>query len=156
MGSNVADEVLGLTAQIVSAHVKNNTVPVEELPALIRDVHKTLRTLGGQPAAAAAAVAPGAVPAVQVTRSVFPDYIICLECGKKMTMLKRHLMTEHKTTVENYRAKFGLPGNYPMVAPNYAETRSNLAKQMGLGKSRTAASRKAGRKGGRKAGAASN
>ncbi|MBM3572960.1 MAG: transcriptional regulator, partial [Alphaproteobacteria bacterium] len=87
------------------------------------------------------------------TRSVFPDYIICLECGKKMTMLKRHLMTEHKMSVEQYRAKFGLPGNYPMLAPNYAETRSNLAKQMGLGKIRTAASCKAGRKAGRKAAA---
>jgi predicted transcriptional regulator len=85
-------------------------------------------------------------PAVQITKSVFPDYVVCLECGKKMTMLKRHLMTEHAMSVEQYRAKYGLPGNYPTVAPNYAATRSNLAKEMGLGKSRTVAVRKASRK----------
>lgn len=144
------DDVLGLTAQIVSAHVRRNTVPVEELSTLIREVHKALAGLGG--AASPGASASGATPAVQITKSVFPDYVICLECGKKMTMLKRHLMTEHSMTVEQYRSKFGLPGNYPMVAPNYATTRSNLAKEMGLGKSRTVAVRKAGRKsGGRRA-----
>jgi predicted transcriptional regulator len=140
----MSDDVLGLTAQIVSAHVKRNAVPVEELSALIRDVHKTLAGLS-EPTTASAP-AQGAAPAVQVTKSVFPDYVICLECGKKMTMLKRHLMTEHSMTVDQYRGKFGLPGNYPMVAPNYATTRSNLAKEMGLGKSRTVAGRKAGRK----------
>lgn len=146
----MTEDVLGLTAQIVSAHVKKNAVPVEELTSLIREVHKTLAGLS-EPVSASAP-AHGAAPAVQVTKSVFPDYVICLECGKKMTMLKRHLMTEHTMSVEQYRTKFGLPGNYPMVAPNYATTRSNLAKEMGLGKSRTVAVRKAGRKsGGRRA-----
>lgn len=148
--SIMSDDVLGLTAQIVSAHVKKNTVAVEELSTLIREVHKALTGLS-EPSLAAAPVS-GAAPAVQITKSVFPDYVVCLECGKKMTMLKRHLMTEHSMTVEQYRAKFGLPGNYPMVAPNYAATRSNLAKEMGLGKSRTVAVRKASRKtGGRRA-----
>jgi predicted transcriptional regulator len=140
----MSEDVLGLTAQIVSAHVKKNAVPVEELTSLIREVHKALAGLS-EPGLAVAP-AQGATPAVQVTKSVFPDYVVCLECGKKMTMLKRHLMTQHSMTVEQYRAKFGLPGNYPMVAPNYATTRSNLAKEMGLGKSRTVAVRKAGRK----------
>lgn len=141
----MAEDVLGLTAQIVSAHVKKNAVSVEELPTLIREVHKTLASLGD------AVPAPdAATPAVQITKSVFPDYVVCLECGKQMTMLKRHLMTEHSLTVDQYRAKYGLPGSYPMVAPNYAETRSQLAKDMGLGKSRTAAARKAGRKGARR------
>jgi predicted transcriptional regulator len=146
----MTEDVLGLTAQIVSAHVKKNAVPVEELTGLIRAVHKALAGLS-EPASTSAP-AHGSSPAVQVTKSVFPDYVVCLECGKKMTMLKRHLMTEHSMSVEQYRSKFGLPGNYPMVAPNYATTRSNLAKEMGLGKSRTVAVRKAGRKaGGRRA-----
>jgi predicted transcriptional regulator len=130
----MVEDVLGLTAQIVSAHVTKNPVPVEELPALIREVYKTLVSVGE---AAAPVEAPK--PAVPVTKSVFPDYIVCLEDGKEMTMLKRHLMTEHNMTVDQYRAKWGLPSNYPMVAPNYAETRSSLAKKMGLGRSRTAA-----------------
>jgi predicted transcriptional regulator len=129
----MTDEVLGLTAQIVSAHLTKNAVPVEELPGLIREVYKTLSTVGE----AEAAAAEPHKPAVPVTKSVFPDYIVCLEDGKQMTMLKRHLMTEHNMTVDQYRAKWGLPTNYPMVAPNYAETRSNLAKKMGLGRSRT-------------------
>lgn len=130
----MVEDVLGLTAQIVSAHVTKNAVPVEELPGLIREVYKTLVSVGE-------AVAPveAPKPAVAVTKSVFPDYIVCLEDGKQMTMLKRHLMTEHNMTVDQYRAKWGLPSNYPMVAPNYAETRSSLAKKMGLGRSRTAA-----------------
>lgn len=139
----MSDDVLGLTVQIVSAHLQKNAVAVDELSALIKDVHKTL---SGLTESAVAAPPAGATPAVQITKSVFPDYVVCLECGKKMTMLKRHLMTEHSMTVEQYRAKFGLPGNYPMVAPNYAATRSNLAKEMGLGKSRTAAVRKSSRK----------
>ena len=124
----MSEDVLGLTAQIVSAHVTKNAVPVEELPALIREVYKTLSTVGEAPAPAEALK-----PAVPITKSVFPDHIICLEDGKQMTMLKRHLMTEHNLTVDQYRAKWGLPANYPMVAPDYAETRSSLAKKMGLG-----------------------
>jgi predicted transcriptional regulator len=146
----MAEDVLGLTAQIVSAHVTKNSVSVEELPSLIREVYKTLAGVGE-------AVAPveAAKPAVAVTKSVFPDYIVCLEDGKQMTMLKRHLMTEHNLTVDQYRAKWGLPSSYPMVAPNYAETRSTLAKKMGLGRSRTVVPppKKPGRKPGRKPGA---
>ncbi|MBS0642441.1 MAG: MucR family transcriptional regulator [Acetobacteraceae bacterium] len=147
----MTEDVLTLTAQIVSAHVTKNPVPVEELPSLIREVYKTLSTVGE------AAPAVGASkPAVQITKSVFPDYIVCLECGKQMTMLKRHLMTEHTMTIDQYRAKWTLPSNYPMVAPNYAETRSNLAKKMGLGRSRTVtpAPKKAGRRPGPKRGRA--
>ncbi|MFL5254879.1 MAG: MucR family transcriptional regulator [Rhodopila sp.] len=137
----MSEDVLGLTAQIVSAHVTKNTVPVEELPALIREVYKTLSTVGEAPAPVEALK-----PAVAVTKSVFADHIICLEDGKQMTMLKRHLMTEHNLTVDQYRAKWGLPANYPMVAPNYAETRSSLAKKMGLGRSRTVVAKKPARK----------
>ena len=124
----MTDEVLGLTAQIVSAHVAKNAVAVEELPGLIREVY---RTLAGVNEVVVPEEAPK--PAVAVTKSVFPDYIVCLEDGKQMTMLKRHLMTEHNLTVEQYRAKWNLPPNYPMVAPNYAQHRSSLAKKIGLG-----------------------
>ncbi len=102
----MSEDVLTLTAQIVSAHVTKNPVPVEELPTLIREVYKTLATVGE--ATPAAGVAK---PAVAITKSVFPDYIVCLEDGKQMTMLKRHLMTEHSMTVDQYRAKWGLPSN---------------------------------------------
>jgi len=149
----MAEDVLGLTAQIVSAHVQKNAVSVEELPNLIREVYKTLAGVGGGVASVAASspssvAAPAASsseaqrPAVAVTKSVFPDYIVCLEDGKQMTMLKRHLMTEHNLTVDQYRAKWSLPGSYPMVAPNYAETRSALAKKMGLGRSRSVPAKK--------------
>jgi predicted transcriptional regulator len=144
----MVEDVLSLTAQIVSAHVQKNTVGVEELPNLIREVYKTLANVGGETAPAEAPK-----PAVPATKSVFPDYIVCLEDGKQMTMLKRHLMTEHNMTVDQYRAKWNLPSNYPMVAPNYAETRSSLAKKMGLGRSRSVAPKKAGRKAAGKRGA---
>ena len=142
------DDILALTAQIVSAHVTKNTVDAGELPSLIRDVFNTLSGLGDTPSApvAAAAEPEAAKPAVPATKSVFPSYIVCMGCGKKMTMLKRHLMTEHGLTIDQYRTKYSLPGTYPMVAPEYAATRSSLAKQMGLGKSRTAAPKKAGRR----------
>jgi predicted transcriptional regulator len=129
----MTNEVLDLTAQIVSAHLARNTVAIEELPALIREVYNALSTVGE----AEVAEAGPPEPAVPVTKSVFPDYIVCLECGKRLTMLKRHLMAEHNMTVDQYRAKWGLPSNYPMVAPNYAKTRSELAKKMGLGRRRT-------------------
>ena len=128
----MSEDVLGLTAQIVSAHVTKNSVSPEGLPALIREIYKTLASVGD-------VVVPvdAAKPAVDVTRSVYPDYVVCLECGKQMTMLKRHLMTEHNLTADEYRAKWALPSNYPLVAPNYADTRSALAKKMGFGQSRT-------------------
>jgi predicted transcriptional regulator len=133
------EDVLALTAQIVSAHVTKNTVDVGDLPALIRDVFRTLSSLGE---AAPAPVPEPTKPVVPAARSVFASHIICMECGKKMTMLKRHLMTEHGLTIDQYRAKYNLPGTYPMVAPDYAKTRSSLAKEMGLGKSRSAAAPK--------------
>ena len=139
----MSEDVLALTAQIVSAHVTKNTVDIGELPTLIRDVFRTLSTLGE---AAPAPVADTAKPAVPAARSVFASHIICMECGKKMTMLKRHLMTEHGLTIDQYRTKYNLPGTYPMVAPDYAKTRSSLAKEMGLGKSRSAAPKKAARR----------
>jgi predicted transcriptional regulator len=139
----MSEDVLALTAQIVSAHVKKNAVEVGDLPALIRDVFRALSGLGE---AAPAPVAEAAKPAVPAARSVFASHIICMECGKKMTMLKRHLMTEHGLTIDQYRTKYSLPGTYPMVAPDYAKTRSSLAKEMGLGKSRSASPKKAARR----------
>jgi predicted transcriptional regulator len=139
----MSEELLALTAQIVSAHVTKNTVEVTDLPTLIRDVFRTLSGLGG---AAPAPVTETAKPAVPAARSVFASHIICMECGKKMTMLKRHLMTEHALTIDQYRTKYNLPGTYPMVAPDYAKTRSSLAKEMGLGKSRSVTPKKAARR----------
>jgi predicted transcriptional regulator len=134
------DTVLGLTAQIVSAHVARNTVEPDKLADLIREVYRTLTSVGEEPAEATKPKA-----AVPPTKSVFSDYIVCLEDGKKMKMLKRHLMTDHKLTPEQYRARWGLPASYPMVASNYAKTRSALAKKIGLGQKRSMP-RKAGRK----------
>ena len=128
----VSLDVLGLAAQIVSAHVANNIMPADQLPALIQDVCRTLSTLG-RPAAAAAAVAERPAPAVPVKKSIFADYIVCLEDGKQLKMLKRHLKTAYNLTPEQYRERWGLPADYPMVAPNYAEHRSSLAKKIGLG-----------------------
>jgi len=121
-------ELLELTTEIVVAHVGNNTLAVGDLPALIEDIYKTLSTLGETPEAPEAAK-----PAVPVKRSVFPDYIVCLENGKKLKMLKRHLKTAYNMTPEDYREKWGLSADYPMVAPNYAKHRSALAKEIGLG-----------------------
>jgi predicted transcriptional regulator len=127
--------LLGLTAQIVSAHVSNNAVAPDLLPVFIRDVYKTLSHIGQEPAAPV----EKPQPAVPVRKSVFPDYIICLEDGKRLKMLKRHLATSYKLTPEQYREKWGLDSTYPMVAPNYAEKRSSLAKQIGLGTRRASA-----------------
>ena len=121
-------ELLELTTEIVVAHVGNNLLPVSDLPALIEDVYKTLADLGET-----SEEPEKPVPAVPVKKSVFPDYIICLENGKKLKMLKRHLMTAYNMTPEEYREKWGLPADYPMVAPNYAKHRSSLAKEIGLG-----------------------
>jgi predicted transcriptional regulator len=128
--------LLSLTAQIVSAHVANNDVSVERVPTMIRDVYKALIVAGD---AQAPVAAEPAQPAVPIKKSVFPDYIVCLEDGKRLKMLKRHLSTSFKLTPAQYRAKWGLDPNYPMVAPNYAEKRSSLAKQIGLGTRRAAA-----------------
>ena len=125
-------ELLSLTTDIVSAHVANNTVPLSDLPALIHSVYRTLANIG--PATAEPADRP--VPAVPIRKSVTAEYIVCLEDGKKMKMLKRHLRSTYGMTPEEYRAKWNLPADYPMVAPAYAEQRSQFAKATGLGRSR--------------------
>ena len=126
-------ELLSLTSDIVAAHVSNNAVSTTELPALIETVFSKLSQLGG----AAAQPAAELKPAVPVKKSVQEDHIVCLEDGKKMKMLKRHLMTDHGMTPEEYRAKWGLPADYPMVAPSYARKRQELAKKIGLGRKPT-------------------
>lgn len=127
-GQESKDSLLHLTTQIVSAHVGKNDVALADLSALIRNVYSTLSTLGEAPAAA-----DRPQPAIAVKKSVTPEYIICLEDGKKLKMLKRHLKTAYDMTPEEYREKWGLPADYPMVAPNYARHRSSLAKKIGLG-----------------------
>lgn len=130
--NSVNETLITLTADIVSAHVSNNSVAVSDLPALIQNVHNALNGLG-QPAQVPE-VKPE--PAVSIRASVKPDYVVCLEDGKKLKMLKRHLMTHYQMTPEQYRAKWNLPADYPMVAPNYAEQRRSLAKKIGLGTKR--------------------
>jgi predicted transcriptional regulator len=122
-------EILSLTTSIVAAHVSNHSVPVADLPQLIRDVYQTLSTVDS----AAEREAERPTPAVPVKKSVTPDHIVCLEDGKKLKMLKRHLKTAYNMTPEEYRERWGLAPDYPMVAPNYAKQRSKLAKQIGLG-----------------------
>jgi predicted transcriptional regulator len=131
--SDLKETLITLTADIVAAHVSNNSVAVSDLPLLINNVHGALSGLGGTPAPAPA---PKQEPAVSVRASIKPDYIVCLEDGKKLKMLKRHLMTHYQMTPDQYRAKWNLPADYPMVAPNYAEQRRSLAKKIGLGTKR--------------------
>ena len=126
--------ILSLTAQIVSAHVSNNAVQPAALPELINQVFNALSSVGDVPMPTSKPE-----PAVPVKKSVFPDYLICLEDGKKLKMLKRHLMTSYGMTAEEYRTRWDLPENYPMVAPNYAQKRSTLAKAIGLGRKPAAA-----------------
>ena len=126
---NNSAELLKLTAEIVAAHVSNNTLPSAELPQLISQVHASLSDTGK-----ATGSEQRPAPAVTVKKSVMPDYIVCLEDGKKLKMLKRHLKTSYDLTPEQYRERWGLPADYPMVAPNYAKRRSALAKEIGLGK----------------------
>lgn len=121
-------ELLGLTTEIVSAHVANNTLSSSDLTQLIQDIYSTLATVGTE-----AAVLEKPRPAVSPKKSIFPDYLICLEDGKKLKMLKRHLKTSYDMTPDEYRERWGLGIDYPMVAPNYAKHRSTLAKQIGLG-----------------------
>ena len=122
-----------LTAEIVSAYVSNNTVPAAEIPGLISQVHTALARVSGK---SGDAPAEPLKPAVSVKKSITPEYIVCLEDGKKFKSLKRHLRTQYNMTPEQYREKWGLGADYPMVAPNYAAARSQLAKQMGLGQQR--------------------
>lgn len=127
-------QLIELTAAIVSAYVSKNAVPVASLPELIESVNSSLSKIGG----ALEPETPALVPAVNPKRSVFPDYIICLEDGKKFKSLKRHLSVHYGLTPDEYRAKWGLKSDYPMVAPNYAAQRSALAKSSGLGRKATA------------------
>lgn len=124
---------IALTAEIVSAYVSNNAVSSGDIPALINQVHAALSRVSGKPADAPAEPLK---PAVSLKKSITPEYIVCLEDGKKFKSLKRHLRTQYNMTPEQYREKWGLNADYPMVAPNYAAARSQLAKQMGLGQQR--------------------
>jgi predicted transcriptional regulator len=130
---NSSLDYVAVAADVVSSYVANNSLPAQDLPALIETVHGALKALG-RPREADASVP--LKPAVPVRRSVTPDYIVCLEDGKKFKSLKRHLRTRYGLTPEQYREKWGLPDDYPMVAPNYARARSDLAKEMGLGQQR--------------------
>jgi predicted transcriptional regulator len=132
-------EILQMTTDIVSAYVSHNELPGSQIPDVIRSVYATLN---GQSAGGSTPQTP-LKPAVSIRRSVAPDYIICLEDGKKLKMLKRHLRTTYNLTPEEYRAKWGLPADYPMVSPNYAAQRSEFAKKIGLGRKRAKADRKA-------------
>jgi len=132
-------EIIEMTAEIVAAYVENNTISTTDLPALIQSVHRALNSIssGAEPVEAAPKE-----PAVPVRRSITPDHLVCLEDGRKFKSLKRHLRTKYNMSPEDYRAKWGLAKDYPMVAPNYAKARSDLAKQMGLGQGGRQAPRK--------------
>lgn len=123
------EDLLSLTTEIVSAHLSNNAVNTGEIPGIIEQVYKTLSNLNNE----GDALSERPQPAVPIKKSVTPDHIICLEDGKKLKMLKRHLKTAYGMTPEEYRERWGLPADYPMVAPNYAKQRSKLAKDIGLG-----------------------
>ena len=125
-------ELLALTTDIVASHVSNNSVPVAELPHLIQQVYSALAVVGG----VVQAIPERPKPAVPIKKSITPDYIICLEDGKKLKMLKRHIKTRYDLAPDEYRERWGLPSDYPMVAPNYASQRSALAKKIGLGTKR--------------------
>ncbi len=132
------ETLITLTSDIVAAHVSNNDVAVADLPGLITNVYAALANLGETPVVEEARPQP----AVAVRNSVKPDYIVCLEDGKKLKMLKRYLRTNYNMSPEEYRARWGLPADYPMVAPNYAERRRDLAKKIGLGRKPGAAAPK--------------
>ena len=134
------NELLSLTTEIVASHVSNNTVPVSDLPHLIKAVYNSL---AGQGVEEEPEQPEKLVPAVPIRKSVQPDFIVCLEDGKKLKMLKRHLKTRYDMTPDEYRAKWKLPDDYPMVAPAYAEQRSSLAKKIGLGTKPRARGRRA-------------
>jgi predicted transcriptional regulator len=134
MSDNLASSnYIELAADIVSAYVSNNSVPSADLASLISDVHLALVKVGG---GTSETPAEAPKPAIPVKKSITPDYIVCLEDGKKFKSLKRHLRTQYNMTPEQYRERWGLPSDYPMVAPNYAKARSQLAKEMGLGQQR--------------------
>ena len=129
--------IRSLAAQIVMAYVGHSSIPADRVPSLLKEVYATLAEVGNPPAPGT-----GDTPAVPVNKSVFRDHLVCLNCGTKVKMLKRHLLTSYAMTPEDYRAKWGLPASYPMVAPDYAKVRSNLAKESGLGHRRGVAGSK--------------
>ena len=128
--TDMTETLITLTSDIVAAHVSNNSVSVDDVPSLISNVYAALAGLDGS----RASHETRPEPAVSVRSSVKKDHIVCLDCGKKMKMLKRHLSTEHGMTPDEYRQRWELPGDYPMVAPDYADTRRDLAKKIGLGR----------------------
>ena len=128
--SDMAETLITLTSDIVAAHVSNNNVAVEEVPTLIQNIYGALAGLGKK----TEIVTAPPEPAVSIRSSVKPDSVTCLECGKKMKMLKRHLSTDHGMSTDDYRLRWNLPADYPLVAPNYAEKRRELAKSIGLGR----------------------
>lgn len=130
--STKSDELLKYASDIVAAYVSNNPIPASEIPAMIKSIHVML---GGLASGAPGELTTTQKPAIAVKRSVTPEYIICLEDGKKLKMLKRYLRSRYGLSPEDYRAKWGLPADYPMVAPNYAAQRSEFAKKIGLGRS---------------------
>jgi predicted transcriptional regulator len=134
-----SDDILKLATEVVAAYVSNNPIPVSEVPAMLKTVHSTL---GGLVGVSGGEVATGQKPAVPIKRSVNPDFIVCLEDGKKLKMLKRYLRSNYNMTPEEYRAKWGLPADYPMVAPNYAAQRSEFAKKIGLGRTASSSGRR--------------
>ncbi len=134
-----SDDILRLATEIVAAYVSNNPIPVSEVPAMIKSVHSTLGGLGNGLQGETPATQK---PAIPIKRSVNPDYIVCLEDGKKLKMLKRYLRSNYSLTPEEYRAKWGLPADYPMVAPNYAAQRSEFAKKIGLGRTASSSARR--------------
>lgn len=136
-------ELLRMATEIVSAYVSHNALPSGHIPDLIQTIYKSLSDLD-TPRTVAPEEAPK--PAVSVKRSIQPDFLVCLEDGKKLKMLKRHLRTTYGMTPEEYRAKWNLPADYPMVAPNYAAQRSEFAKKIGLGRKKTTGTRRGGRR----------
>ena len=130
MGKDTEDDILKLVTEIVSAYVSKNPVPADQLPAIIKNVHATLGGFAGE---ASDRALPRA-PAVPIRKSVHDEYIVCLEDGKKLKMLKRYLRSRYQLSPSEYRERWNLPPNYPMVAPNYAKKRSDFAKKIGLGK----------------------
>ena len=136
LNGRASDKLVELSASVVGAYVSHNALSASDLPKLIAQVHQALIALGGP---APAEAAPELKPAVPVKKSITPDYLICLEDGKKFKSLKRHLRTEYDMSPDEYRARWGLPPDYPMVAPNYSEARSALAKSIGLGRKPEAA-----------------
>lgn len=134
-----AEEILRMTAEVVSAYLRNNVLPAGQISEVIQTVHSSLNALGTGKAETASEPLK---PAVSVKKSVTPDYIICLEDGKKLKMLKRHLRSTYNLTPDEYRTKWGLTSDYPMVAPNYAQQRSDFAKKIGLGRNSGRGSRR--------------